>query len=141
FQPELLSPKKSTCAKLPKHSTGSAQATPWSQPLSEGDSGEGTAPKEVSARERTHPPLVAPAATLAQMPLAVLGRVRDSGRMQKTSLTALSRELLEDALRSSSGRSSRTVFGGHERVLRQTVVTLAAGQSMTEHVNPGEATI
>src|SRR5690554_5695322 len=61
--------------------------------------------------------------------------------MQKTSLTALSRELLEDALRSSSGRSSRTVFGGHERVLRQTVVTLAAGQSMTEHVNPGEATI
>jgi|SRR5690554_3163293 quercetin dioxygenase-like cupin family protein len=61
--------------------------------------------------------------------------------MQKTSLTALSRELLEDALRSSSGRSSRTVFGGHERVLRQTVITLAAGQEMSEHVSPGEATI
>lgn len=61
--------------------------------------------------------------------------------MQKTSLTALSRELLEDALRSSSGRSARTVFGGHEKTLRQTVMTLAAGQKMAEHQNPGEATL
>ncbi|MEX1078285.1 MAG: cupin domain-containing protein [Homoserinimonas sp.] len=61
--------------------------------------------------------------------------------MQKSSLTALARELLEDALRSSSGRSARTVFGGHERVLRQTVIALAAGKTLAEHVNPGEATI
>jgi len=61
--------------------------------------------------------------------------------MQKTSLTALSRELLEDALRSSSGRSARTIYGGHEHSLRQTVMALAAGQTMAEHQNPGEATL
>jgi quercetin dioxygenase-like cupin family protein len=33
------------------------------------------------------------------------------------------------------------VFGGHENVLRQTVVALAAGAAMSEHENPGEATL
>lgn len=61
--------------------------------------------------------------------------------MQKSSLTALAREQLEAARASSSGRSSRTVYGGHERVLRQTVIALAAGQSLREHANPGEATV
>src|SRR5262249_11676930 len=40
-----------------------------------------------------------------------------------------------------SGRSSRTVYGGHEHVLRQTVIALANGQALSEHENPGEATV
>jgi quercetin dioxygenase-like cupin family protein len=61
--------------------------------------------------------------------------------MEKSSLTALVREQLELAQKSSSGRSSRTVYGGHEHVLRQTLIALAAGQMLDEHENPGEATI
>ena len=38
--------------------------------------------------------------------------------MEKSSLTALARELLEHATRTSSGRSADTVYGGHEHVLR-----------------------
>lgn len=41
----------------------------------------------------------------------------------------------------TTGRSSTTVFGGHERTLRQTLMALMAGQSMSEHENPGEATL
>ena len=61
--------------------------------------------------------------------------------MEKSSLTALARELLEHATTASSGRDADTVYGGHEHVLRQTVVALVAGQAMTEHENPGEATV
>ncbi len=63
------------------------------------------------------------------------------GRMQKMSLDALAREHASRAASNSTGRSSTTVFGGHERVLRQTVIALAAGRSMSEHRNPGEATV
>jgi hypothetical protein len=34
-----------------------------------------------------------------------------------------------------------TVFGGHEKVLRQTVVGMKAGARLAEHENPGEATV
>jgi quercetin dioxygenase-like cupin family protein len=61
--------------------------------------------------------------------------------MNKISLTALSREHLAGAERASSGRSSHTVYGGHEHVLRQTVIALMAGQKLDEHENPGEATV
>ncbi len=61
--------------------------------------------------------------------------------MQKTSLTALAREELVRSVNSPSGRSARTVFGGHEHRLRQTVIGLRAGEVQSEHVNPGEATI
>jgi quercetin dioxygenase-like cupin family protein len=61
--------------------------------------------------------------------------------MKKTSLTALARELLEDASRAPSGRSARTVYGGHEHVLRQTVIALEIGERLDEHENPGEATL
>lgn len=61
--------------------------------------------------------------------------------MEKTSLTALAREQLEVAQQASSGRSAHTVYGGHEHVLRQTVIALAAGQVLDEHENPGEATV
>ena len=61
--------------------------------------------------------------------------------MQKFSLDAMAREQLEDARRASNGRASRTVFGGHEHVLRQTVIALLAGQSLGVHSNTGEATV
>ncbi|EXF25765.1 LuxR family transcriptional regulator [Nesterenkonia sp. AN1] len=61
--------------------------------------------------------------------------------MQKTSLIALSRHELEQAREASSGRSAKTVFGGHEHQLRQTVIALRAGEELSEHENPGEATL
>lgn len=61
--------------------------------------------------------------------------------MNKVSLTALTREQLAGAERASSKRSAHTVFGGHEHVLRQTVIALVAGQKLDEHENPGEATV
>jgi quercetin dioxygenase-like cupin family protein len=61
--------------------------------------------------------------------------------MEKFSLTALARQELLHAKDASSGRSASTVYGGHEHVLRQTVIALAAGKTMDEHVNPGEATV
>lgn len=39
--------------------------------------------------------------------------------VQKESLTALVRHHLETALAASSGRSGHTIYGGHERLLRQ----------------------
>jgi quercetin dioxygenase-like cupin family protein len=61
--------------------------------------------------------------------------------MQKLSLEALSRQHLERAASSSTGRSSQTVYGGHERVLRQTLIALRADSTLSEHENPGEATL
>ena len=60
---------------------------------------------------------------------------------EKSSLTALARQQLELARNASSGRSAHTVFGGHEHVLRQTLIALAAGRRLDEHDNPGEATV
>lgn len=61
--------------------------------------------------------------------------------MQKLSLQATAREQMTSASTASSGRSARTVYGGHERVLRQTVIALTAGSALSEHDNPGDATI
>jgi quercetin dioxygenase-like cupin family protein len=61
--------------------------------------------------------------------------------MQKLSLEAQAREHLERAAASSTGRSSGTVYGGHEHVLRQTLMALTAGTDLAEHDSPGEATL
>ncbi|MEV0272775.1 MAG: cupin domain-containing protein, partial [Hamadaea sp.] len=61
--------------------------------------------------------------------------------MNKLSLVASGREQLDRAQRSGSGRAAVTVYGGHEHVLRQTVIAIAAGAELAEHVNPGEATV
>jgi quercetin dioxygenase-like cupin family protein len=61
--------------------------------------------------------------------------------MEKSSLTALVRQQLGLAQSAPTGRSSRTVYGGHEHVLRQTVIALARGTALSEHENPGEATV
>jgi len=79
-----------------------------------------------------------------RVPMALLvveHRPNEGGHMNKISLTALAREQLEGAGRASSGRSAHTVYGGHEHVLRQTLIALAAGQRLDEHENPGEATV
>ena len=61
--------------------------------------------------------------------------------MQKLSLEALAREQLEAARRTPAGRAARTVVGGHENVMRQTVIALLGGRSLAEHESPGEATV
>jgi quercetin dioxygenase-like cupin family protein len=61
--------------------------------------------------------------------------------MQATSLTDLADSQLGAARAASSGRSSVTVFGGHEHDLRQTLIALAAGRSLGEHESPGDASL
>lgn len=61
--------------------------------------------------------------------------------MLKLSLVALAREHLDKALKAPSGRSASTVYGGHERVMRQTLIAIAKGNSLAEHDSPGEATV
>jgi quercetin dioxygenase-like cupin family protein len=61
--------------------------------------------------------------------------------MQKLSLEAIARDQLAAAARSTAGRASTTVFGGHEHALRQTLLALRAGAVLGEHENPGEATL
>ena len=61
--------------------------------------------------------------------------------MQMFSLEAIAREQARRAAAASSGRSAETVYGGHEHLLRQTVLALTAGSSLSEHENPGESTV
>ena len=61
--------------------------------------------------------------------------------VQKTSLTALVRNQLKLARAASSGRSATTVYGGHEHILRQTIIALHGGRQLDEHSSPGEATL
>ena len=61
--------------------------------------------------------------------------------MESIRLTALAEELIAEAREHSSGRTARTVHGGHEHALRQTVIALAGGHQLGEHESPGEATI
>lgn len=68
------------------------------------------------------------------------GRCQTAG-MRKFSLDALVREHMRRAAGASTGRSSQTVFGGHEQVLRQTLIALRAGTTTGEHGSQGEATV
>jgi quercetin dioxygenase-like cupin family protein len=61
--------------------------------------------------------------------------------MRKTSLDALARNQLAAAADAASGRAAHTVYGGHEHVLRQTLIALIGGQGLAEHESPGEATL
>lgn len=61
--------------------------------------------------------------------------------MESIRLTALAEELIAEAREHSSGRTARTLHGGHEHSLRQTVIALAGGHQLGEHESPGEATI
>jgi quercetin dioxygenase-like cupin family protein len=56
-------------------------------------------------------------------------------------LGALAREQASAAAGASAGRAAVTLFGGHANTLRQTVIALTGGSQMSEHENPGEATV
>ena len=49
----------------------------------------------------------------------------------------MAREPLERARGTSAGRAAATVIGGHERVLRQTVIAMVKGAVLGDHENPG----
>ncbi len=61
--------------------------------------------------------------------------------MESISLTGLVDEQLAAARAAHSGRAAHTIHGGHDHVLRQTVIALAAGHELGEHDSPGEATL
>lgn len=61
--------------------------------------------------------------------------------MEHESLTTLVHDHLEKAVTATSGRSAHTIHGGHEHVLRQTLIALRGGSSLDEHESPGEATL
>ncbi len=61
--------------------------------------------------------------------------------MQPVSLTTLVDEQLAAARTAGNGRSARTVHGGHEHALRQTLIALTAGSELADHNSPGEATL
>ena len=61
--------------------------------------------------------------------------------MEKIDLNELAAQHLETARATPSGRSAVTVYGGHARHLRQTMISLRAGEQLHDHANPGEATL
>ena len=61
--------------------------------------------------------------------------------MQRISLDALATQQLELAAAHGGRPAADTVVGGHERVLRQTVVGMLKGSELRDHNNPGEATV
>jgi quercetin dioxygenase-like cupin family protein len=73
--------------------------------------------------------------------VAVSGRGRDNDCMQKVSLEALARQQVDRAAGAGGGHTADTVYGGHEKVLRQTLIGLRRGARLAEHENPGEATV
>ena len=61
--------------------------------------------------------------------------------MDPISLHAAIEEHAAKAGQSPQGRSSHTLVGGRDRVLRQTLLALKAGEKLGEHEAPGEATL
>ena len=61
--------------------------------------------------------------------------------MDGTDLADLIDELAAKAREASSGRAARTIRGGHENALRETVIALRAGHELAEHEAPHEATL
>jgi len=61
--------------------------------------------------------------------------------MESVSLTAVAAEETAAAREGDAGRAARTIHGGHEHALRQTLIALLDGQELAEHESPGEATL
>lgn len=61
--------------------------------------------------------------------------------MDSLSLNTLVDEQLEAAREARAGRSAHTVHGGHDHLLRQTVIAMTAGTELAEHNSPGQATL
>ena len=81
--------------------------------------------------------------TRPQIPAADDARFGRSSNHTESHATDLSRRSGHSATRTGwpGGAAADTVVGGHERVLRQTVVGMIAGTELGEHNNPGEATV
>jgi quercetin dioxygenase-like cupin family protein len=61
--------------------------------------------------------------------------------MDGISLTKLAKEQLQAARAGRAGRSAHTVHGGHDHMLRQTVIALTGGSELAEHNSPGQSTL
>lgn len=61
--------------------------------------------------------------------------------MEPTSIPAVRDALVQEAHTVPAHRAARTVCGGSDHALRQTLIALVAGAEMSEHENPGEATL
>lgn len=61
--------------------------------------------------------------------------------MTSTDVTALAEDLLAQARTAPAHRAAHTIYGGSGHALRQTVIAMAAGAELSEHENPGEATL
>ena len=61
--------------------------------------------------------------------------------MNRISLDVVTRQEQAKAAAAPSGRSASTVHGGHDNVLSQTVIAMNSGVELSEHENPGEATV
>lgn len=61
--------------------------------------------------------------------------------MPALALQTVVEEQLAKAREASAGRAAETISGDHERLMRQTVIALTAGNELSEHENPGEATL
>jgi quercetin dioxygenase-like cupin family protein len=57
------------------------------------------------------------------------------------SLTEVVEDLLDAAGSAANGRSARTIHGGSDQALRQTVIALVRDHALGEHESPGEATL
>jgi quercetin dioxygenase-like cupin family protein len=61
--------------------------------------------------------------------------------MAALALQTIVEEQLAKARAATAGRAAETISGDHARLMRQTVIALTAGTELSEHENPGEATI
>jgi len=61
--------------------------------------------------------------------------------MPALALQTVVEEQLAKARQASAGRAAETISGDHSRLMRQVVVAIAAGKELSEHENPGEATL
>jgi quercetin dioxygenase-like cupin family protein len=61
--------------------------------------------------------------------------------MDGISLTQLAEEQLDVARAAKAGRAAQTVHGGHDHLLRQTLIAMIGGAELAEHNSPGQATL
>lgn len=61
--------------------------------------------------------------------------------MESLSLNQLADEQLAAARAAGSGRAAHTIHGGHDHMLRQTLIALAGGRELAEHDSPGQSTL
>jgi len=61
--------------------------------------------------------------------------------MDTSALPEVIATLLHEARESTAHRAARTLYGGTGHALRQTAIALLSGSTLSDHENPGEATL